>query len=77
MPLCTDCFVSQWFVIEKKFSVFLPDTMPIGSEDPVEQEDRSQYIIAGIEAIIRIWVTREFQERIDEIVAIVNRAHQQ
>lgn len=64
-------------MIEKKFSVFLPGTMPIWSEDPVEQEYRSQYIIAGIDAIIRIWVTRGFQESIEEIVAIVNRAHQQ
>ena len=64
-------------MIEKKFSVFLPDIMPIWSEDPVEQEYRSQYIIAGIEAIIRVWVIRGFHESIEEIVAIVNRAHQQ
>ncbi len=61
-------------MIEKKFSVFLPDTMPIWSEDPVEQEYRSQYIIAGIEAIIRVWVTRGFQESIEEIVEIIKRA---
>ena len=64
-------------LIEQKFSVFLPDTMPIWSEDPVEQEYRSQYIIAGIEAIVRVWVTRGFRESVEEIVAIVNRAHQQ
>jgi hypothetical protein len=38
---------------------------------------RSQYIIAGIEAIVRVWVTRGFQESVEEIVAITNRAHQQ
>ena len=64
-------------LVEQKFSVFLPDTMPIWSEDPVEQEYRSQYIIAGIEAIVRVWVTRGFQESVEEIVGIVNRAHQQ
>ena len=48
--------------IEKKFSVFLPDTMPLWSEDSVEQAYRSQYIIAGIEDIVRVWVTREFRK---------------
>ena len=64
-------------LVEKKFSVFLPDTMPLWSDDPVEQEYRSQYIVAGIEAIIRVWVTREFQESIDEIVEIAKRAQEQ
>ena len=30
-------------LVEKKFSVFMPYTMPTWSEDPVEQEYRSQY----------------------------------
>ena len=53
----------------------MPYTMPLWSEDPVEQEYRSQYIIAGIDAIIRVWVTRGFQESVEEIVEIVKRAH--
>ena len=64
-------------MVEKKFSVFTPYTMPLWSEDPVEQEYRSRYIIAGIDAIIRVWVTRGFQESVEEIVEIVKRAHQQ
>lgn len=64
-------------IVEKKFSIFLPYTMPLWSEDPVEQEYRSQYIIAGIDAIIRVWVTRGFQESVEEIVEIVKRAQQQ
>ena len=64
-------------LVEKKFSIFLPYTMPLWSDDPVEQEYRSQYIIAGIDAIIRVWVTREFQESVEEIVEIAKRAHQQ
>ena len=64
-------------MVEKKFSVFMPDTMPLWSENPVEQEYRSQYIIAGIDAIIRVWVTRGFQESIDEIVEIAKRAQEQ
>jgi len=61
-------------LVERKFSVFLPDTMPLWSENKVEQEYRSQYIIAGIDAIIRVWVTREFQESVEEIVEIVKQA---
>ena len=64
-------------MVETKFSIFLPYTMPLWSEDPVEQEYRSQYIIAGIDAIIRVWVTRGFQESVAQIVEIVKRAHQQ
>ena len=64
-------------IVEKKFSIFLPDTMPLWSEDPVEQEYRSQYIIAGIDAIIRVWVTRGFQESVEEIVEIMKRAQEQ
>ena len=64
-------------LVEKKFSIFLPYTMPLWSADPVEQEYRSQYIIAGIDAIIRVWVTREFQESVEDVVEIVKRAHQQ
>ena len=48
--------------------------MPLWSEDPVEQEYRSRYIIAGIDAIIRVWVTRGFQESVAEVVEIVKRA---
>ena len=61
-------------MVEKKFSNFIPYTMPLWSEDPVEQEYRSQYIIAGIDAIILVWVTRGFQESVEEVVEIVKRA---
>lgn len=61
-------------MVEKKFSIFMPYTMPLWSENPVEQEYRSQYIIAGIDAIVRVWVTRGFQESVEEIVEIVKRA---
>lgn len=50
--------------------------MPKWTDDPVEQEYRSQYIIAGVEAVERVWVERGFAESIDEVVAIVNRAQE-
>lgn len=61
-------------MVERKFSVFMPYTMPRWSDNPVEQEYRSQYIIAGIDAIIRVWVIRGFQESVEELVEIVKRA---
>lgn len=59
---------------ERKFSVFLQDAMPLWSTDPVEQEYRSQYILAGIEAVIRLWFTRGFPESIEQIADIVDRS---
>lgn len=60
-----------------KFSVLLPETMPTWSENPVEQEYRSQYTIAGIEAIQRVWVIRGFQESLDEVVQFVHQSQNQ
>ena len=63
-------------MVENKFSFFMPYTMPLWSNDPVEQEYRSQYIIAGIDAIIRVWVARGFQESVEEVVEIVKRTQE-
>lgn len=58
----------------EKFLVLLPDTMPIWSNDPIEQQYRSAYIIAGIEAIQRVWISRGCIESIDEVVSIALKA---
>lgn len=58
----------------EKFAILLPDTMPIWSENEIEQEYRSAYIIAGIEAIQRVWICRGCKESINDIVAITIRA---
>ena len=63
-------------MVRDKFAVLQPITMPKWTDDPVEQEYRSQYIIAGMETIERVWVERGFAESIDEVVAIVQRAHE-
>jgi len=57
-------------MVEKKFSVLCHT---LWSEDPVEQEYRSQYIIAGIDAIIRVRVIRESQESVEKSAEIVKR----
>lgn len=59
-----------------KFCVLRPDILPVWSEDPIEQEYRSEYIIAGIEAIQRVWISRGFKESIDEVVEIARRAQE-
>lgn len=60
----------------EKFSVLLPEVMPVWSENPIEQEYRSAYISAGVEAIQRVWIIRGCKESIDEVVQIVQRAQE-
>ena len=75
---------ADWFIalyrngfyetVRAKFAVLLPETMPNWTDDPVEQQYRSQYIVAGVEAIERVWVERGFRESIDQVVAFARRA---
>lgn len=58
----------------QRFIILLPKTMPVWSENEVEQEYRCGYIMAGIEAIQKIWIDRGCQENVDEIIAIINRS---
>ena len=74
-----DCFIALYqsglsMLANKKFSALLPETMPVWSADPIEQEYRCAYIISGIEAIQRVWISRGCRETIDDIVAIAVRA---
>ena len=61
-------------MVNTKFSVFMPETMPRWSEDPVQQQYLSEYITAGIDAIMTRWIIRDFQESLDEILALAQRA---
>lgn len=60
----------------EKFAIILPEAMPTWSDDEVEQEYRSAYITAGIEAIQRVWISRGCKESIDEVVEIARRAQE-
>lgn len=60
-------------LLQDKFSKFLPDTMPIWSDDSVEQEYHSRFVIAGIQAIMQVWVEREFQESIEKVVELARQ----
>ena len=77
-----DCFLTMYrggrlAQLHQKFAVFLPCTMPVWTNNAVEQAYRSRYIIAGIEAIEQLWVERGFQETLDEVVAMALRAQEQ
>lgn len=52
-----------------KFAKAMPEIMPLWTHDPVEQQYRSAYITAGIEAILRVWAERGFEESIDDIMS--------
>lgn len=60
--------------LQGKFSKYLPDTMPIWSNDPVEQEYHSRFVIAGIQSIMQVWVERGFQENIEKVVKLARQA---
>lgn len=73
-----DCFIALYenglsSLAYQKFSLLLPDTMPVWSADPIEQEYCSAYVIAGIEAIQRVWISRGCKESIEEAVELASR----
>ena len=59
-----------------KFWAIRSGILPMWSEDPIEPEYRCEYIIAGIEAIQRVWISRGCKESIDEVVEIARRAQE-
>ena len=59
-----------------KFCVIRREVLPVWSENPIEQEYRCEYIIAGIEAIQRVWISRGCRESIDEVVGFARRAQE-
>lgn len=63
--------------INRKFLKLLPVTMPILSLDSKTQHYMSNYIIAGIKAILQVWIERNFQESIDEIIEIIKNLQSQ
>lgn len=61
-------------VAQNKFAKYLPYTMPIWSDDSVEQEYHSRFVIAGIQAIMQVWVERGFHENIEKVVELARQA---
>lgn len=74
-----DAFVTLYrnnlnWMSARRFSILLPKTMPVWSENEIEQEYRCGYIMAGIEAVQKIWIDRGCRESIDEIVDILKKS---
>lgn len=62
-------------MLTAKFARLLPKMMPVWSENPVEQKYRSAFIAAGIDAILFIWAESGFEQSVDEVVEIAQRAY--
>lgn len=62
LPLC-----------QRKFSRFLPEAMPVWSEDEVQQEYYSRYMTAGVEVIMQVWVEHSFREDIETVVSLAQQ----
>jgi AcrR family transcriptional regulator len=61
-------------MVHEKVAIAIPDVMPVWTENTIEQEYRSAYITAGIEAILRVWITRGCKESIERVVEYAMRA---
>ena len=57
-----------------KFSVLISETMPVWSDDPVEQEYRCRFVCAGIEAMESVWIERHCRESIARLVETARKA---
>lgn len=59
--------------VNRKFSVLIPEAVPVFSEDPVKQEYMLQFVTLGLEGIEEVWIRRGFQESIEEIVEMAEK----
>ena len=59
--------------VNRKFSVLIPEAVPVFSEDPVKQEYLLQFVTLGLEGIEEVWIRRGFQESIEEIVEMAKK----
>lgn len=63
--------------MQSRFARLLPVTMPLWSEDPVEQAYYSRFASAGVQAIMQLWVERSFQEEMEQVVSLARRVQEQ
>ena len=57
-------------LLTERFSVLLPRVMPRWSEDERENAYRTAAVVAGTEAVIRLWAERGFRETLEELVQL-------
>lgn len=57
-------------LLTERFSVILPRVMPRWSADERENAYRTAAVVAGTEAVIRLWAERGFRETPEELVGL-------
>ena len=57
-------------LLTERFSVILPRVMPRWSDDERETAYRTAAVVAGTEAVIRLWAQRGFRETPEELVGL-------
>ena len=57
-------------LLTERFSVLLPRVMPRWSEDERENAYRTAAVVAGTEAVVRLWAERGFRETPEELVQL-------
>ena len=57
-------------LLTERFSVILPRVMPRWSADERENAYRTAAVVAGTEAVIRLWAERGFRETPEELVQL-------
>lgn len=57
-------------LVAAKFAALRPVLFPTWSENEAEQAYRSAVVAAGTEAVIRLWVERDFQESVEELTRL-------
>ena len=57
-------------LVNTRFSELQPKVMPKWSEDERENAYRNAVMVAGTEAVVRMWAERGFRESVDELVEL-------
>ena len=57
-------------LVNTRFSELQPKVMPKWSEDERENAYRNAVMVAGTEAVVRMWAERGFRESVDELVRL-------
>lgn len=61
-------------ILTERFSRIQPELMPRWSDDEAENAYRTAAVVAGTEAVIRLWAQRGFRESVPELAALYRYA---
>lgn len=60
-------------MLTERFSMIQPKVMPRWSEDERENAYRTAVVVAGTDAVVRLWAERGFRESVEELTALYSR----